>query len=148
MLECFSFETDGESELVVYLPFEARQKSRYRTETKSGKPLSWFIERGHVLADGNILIAQTGERIRVESAPETLSVVTCDDRFQLMRAAYHLGNRHVPLQVEPDRLCYQHDHVLDDMVIGLGLSVSVESLPFHPESGAYSGGGHSHGHHH
>ena len=69
--------------------------------------------------------------------------VTLDDG-----ASYHLGNRHVPLQIAPGRLRYQHDHVLDDMVRGMGLEVTVEEAPFEPEPGAYGGHHTSHGHGH
>ena len=86
----------------------------------------------------------------VIASAETVSKVTCDQPLLLLKAAYHLGNRHVPLQVTEHWLRYQHDHVLDDMVRGLGLQVSVEQAPFQPESGAYHrhGAGHSHNHHH
>jgi urease accessory protein len=84
--------------------------------------------------------------VQVQAAPETLSRVVCDDPLLLARACYHLGNRHVALQIEPGRLSYQHDHVLDAMVAGLGLTVTLAQAPFEPEAGAY--GGHDPAHHH
>lgn len=88
--------------------------------------------------------------VEVIAADETVSTVRSDDAVLLARACYHLGNRHVPLQVEAGWCRYLHDHVLDDMVRGLGLSVETETAPFQPEPGAYGGssGGHTHGHHH
>ena len=84
--------------------------------------------------------------IRVLAAPETVSTVRCADPHLLARAAYHLGNRHVPLQIDPGLLRYQHDHVLDDMLRGLGLTVETEQAPFEPEAGAYQSAPHSHSH--
>jgi len=85
--------------------------------------------------------------VQINAAPETVSTVTSDCHHALARACYHLGNRHVPLQVEREFLRYQHDHVLDEMIIGLGLSVKVEEAPFEPEAGAYKSAA-GHGHHH
>jgi urease accessory protein len=84
----------------------------------------------------------------VRAAAETLSVARTGDRHLLTRAAYHLGNRHVPLQIRDDSLSYEHDHVLDELARTLGLEVSVVSAPFEPEAGGYGGGRHGHGHSH
>ncbi|VDR24570.1 Urease accessory protein UreE [Raoultella terrigena] len=83
-------------------------------------------------------------------ADEGVSVVRCEDPFTLAVACYHLGNRHVPLQIMPGELRYHHDHVLDDMLRQFGLQVSFAQLPFEPEAGAYASEshGHAHGHHH
>lgn len=100
-----------------------------------------------MLHDGDHLKAENGEIIVVKAAKETVSTLYCEDPLLLARAAYHLGNRHVPLQIMQGVLRYQHDHVLDEMLHGLGLHVDVESAPFEPEQGAYGGGhGHSHAH--
>ena len=140
--------TKGET-LSVVLTFEERKKSRHKTTTECGKEFGWFLERGIVLTDGDVLKTKTAELIKVIAAKESVSEVHSDSAHALMRAAYHLGNRHVPLQVEPKLLRYQHDHVLDDMVRGLGLKVAPAQSPFQPENGAYSGGNsHSHSHHH
>ncbi len=138
---------EGEACLEVIASFEERQKSRYRTTTTCGQDLGWFLERGYVLRDNDILLCSDGTKVRVRCADESVSDVRAEDALTLLRAAYHLGNRHVPLQVRCDFLRYQRDHVLDDMVQGLGLSVSHTEAPFDPESGAYSGG-HSHAHAH
>lgn len=140
----------------VELVYDERQKSRQKITTRSGAVLGLFLPRGTILKHGDVLLAEDGSCIRVEAAPEQLSVIESHDDFQLLRAAYHLGNRHVMLQIAPGKLAYQHDHVLDDMVRGLGLVVDCVTAPFHPEAGAYHshaahGGqsnGHSHGHSH
>ena len=136
----------------VTLPFELRKRSRLRTHLDSGEEVALMLERGHILRGGDLLLAEDGQAVEIVAAPETLSVVKSADPWQLARASYHLGNRHVSLQIGPGWLRYQHDHVLDDMVRGLGLEVSVEQVPFEPEAGAYAaagqghGGGHGHGH--
>lgn len=138
------------ADLDLVLPFQLRTKSRLRTALASGEEVGLFLERGSVLRDGDLLRADDGRVIRVVAAPETVSTVTSDDALALTRAAYHLGNRHVALQIGQGWLRYQHDHVLDDMVRGLGLDVRVEEAPFEPEAGAYGGhsilSGHSHSH--
>ena len=154
MLEAHVLITDGSQSpsLKIELTFDDRQKSRHRGQTTCGQTVGWFIERGHVLTDGNLLGCTSGDYVEVVSAPESVSTVYVkpdaeNPALDLTRAAYHLGNRHVPLQITETFLRYQHDHVLDEMVIGLGLLVESEQAPFQPEPGAYSGG-HSHGHSH
>ena len=82
----------------------------------------------------------------VRAAAEPVSEVCCGDPLLFARACYHLGNRHVPLQIDDGRLRYQHDHVLDDMLRGLGLQVGFAEAPFEPEPGAYGGSAHGHAH--
>ena len=152
MLEAFQVVKAPVSncDMEAVLTFEERQKSRHKAQTVCGQALGWFVERGTVLADGDYLQCSNGALVRVVAAAESVSEVASDNPWLLMRAAYHLGNRHVPLQIGEGWLRYQHDHVLDDMVRGLGLDVSFAQKPFHPENGAYHGTGHSHqhGHHH
>lgn len=138
---------EGDTFLEVVATYDERQKSRYRTTTTCGKDLGWFIERGYVLREGDVLKCNDGTLVVVRCANEAVSDVSVEDELLLLKAAYHLGNRHVPLQVEKNYLRYQEDYVLDDMVTGLGLSVAHKQAPFNPESGAYSGG-HSHSHSH
>lgn len=107
----------------------------------------WMAVPVASLQHGDVLQGDQGELIRVQAAPETVSTLTCDDPWLLARACYHLGNRHVPVQIMQGMIRYQHDHVLDEMLHGLGLHVVVEQAPFEPEAGAY-GGGHSHSHDH
>lgn len=129
------------------LAMDQREKSRLRTRLDSGVEVGLFLPRGTRLRSGDCLRAVDGTVVVVRAAAETVSTVTASNPLQLLRAAYHLGNRHVPLQVEITRLRYLHDHVLDEMVRGLGLEVWVEEVPFEPEAGAY-GGGHHHAHDH
>ncbi|MFZ1640934.1 MAG: urease accessory protein UreE [Candidatus Contendobacter sp.] len=129
------------------LPFDLRCKSRLRTRLDSGEEVGLFLPRGTVLRHGDRLRATGGLVVEVRAAPETVSTARADDPLLLARAAYHLGNRHVALQLGPGWLRYPHDHVLDGMVQELGLAVICEQAPFEPEAGAY-GGGHHHGHDH
>ncbi|EGA64872.1 urease accessory protein UreE [Vibrio brasiliensis] len=128
------------------LPIDSRIKSRLKVELDDGREAGLFLPRGHILRGGEQLKSQCGLIIEVKAAPEQVSTVYCSDLHLLTRVAYHLGNRHVPLQVEFGWVRYQHDHVLDEMVEGLGAKVTTEQASFEPESGAY--GGRSGGHHH
>ena len=127
------------------LPFDQRQRSRLLVRLDDGREAGLMLERGMILRDGDGLRAVDGTVIVVQAAPEPVSTVQATEPRVLARAAYHLGNRHVPLQVDNGWLRYQADHVLDDMVRNLGLSVIHEEAPFEPEGGAY-GGGHAHSH--
>jgi len=120
------------------LPFDVRQKSRLKTRLDSGDEVSLLLPRGSVLRHGNILRSESGLLVKVIAAKENVSVVYSKENIALMKACYHLGNRHVPLQISEDFLCYQKDHVLDAMIQGLGLEVSHEQSTFEPESGAYA----------
>lgn len=132
------------------LPIEKRIKSRLKAVLDDGREVGLFLPRGLTLRHGDQLADEAGLVVQVRAAPEQVSTIYCDNAHLLARACYHLGNRHVPLQVEPGFVRYQHDHVLDAMLIGLGLSVTAELAPFEPEEGAYGGhsGGHSHAHSH
>jgi urease accessory protein len=129
----------------LVLPFDQRQKSRLRAKLANGEEAGLILDRGAILRGGDCLLTEDGRVVEVVAALEELSCVRCDDPRQLARASYHLGNRHVSLQIGEGWLRYRHDHVLDDMLRGLGLTVTIESAPFEPEAGAY-GGGHGHGH--
>lgn len=142
---------DGATILVVEIPYDLRKRSRLRTKSRCGCEVGIQLPRGSALVDGQRLQAESGEVVEIIASAETLSTVRSAVPLQLLKAAYHLGNRHVPLQVAETWLRYQHDHVLDDMVRGLGLVVTVETAPFQPESGAYDrlgGGGNGANHHH
>lgn len=127
------------------LPFELRQRSRLVARSDAGRELLLQLPRGGVLRHGTLLRASDGTVLEVRAAPESLSVVESDNPALLLRAAYHLGNRHVALQIDARGLRYLHDHVLDAMLVGLGLSPRAQEAPFEPEHGAY---GHSHSHSH
>lgn len=128
------------------LPIDSRIKSRLKVMLDDGRNAGLFLPRGHILRGGEQLTSECGLTVEVKAAPETVSTVYCEDLLLLTRVAYHLGNRHVPLQVEAGWVRYQHDYVLDEMVEGLGAKVTTEKQPFEPEGGAY--GGRSGGHHH
>ena len=131
---------------------DLREKSRLKVTLDDGREAGLFFAKGTSFKDGDFIISVNGEiLVEIKAAPETVSMVHCTDQLLLAKACYHLGNRHVPLQINETELRYQHDHVLDEMVRGLGLAVTTEQAPFEPESGAYSGGGHhshtEHSHH-
>jgi urease accessory protein len=133
----------------LVLPFGDRSKSRLRAMLDNGEEAGLFLERGSVLRDGDLLLADDGRVVEVRAATETVSIVHAADGPTLARASYHLGNRHVALQIGAGWLRYQHDHVLDDMLRGFGLTVHVEQAPFEPEGGAYvAAAHHAHAHHH
>jgi urease accessory protein len=127
----------------LVLPFEQRQKSRLRTVLASGEEVGLFLERGTVLRGGDCLESDDGRIVRVVAADETLMEVRASDAGLLARAAYHLGNRHTPVQIGEGWLRFAADRVLADMLVGLGLTVSTLSMPFEPEAGAYAAG-HTH----
>lgn len=130
------------------LPFGERSKSRARHVLDNGEEAGLFLERGTILRGGDLLLADDGRVIEVDAANESVSTVSASDSVMLARACYHLGNRHVPLQIGPGWLRYQHDHVLDEMVRGFGLDVRVELAPFEPEGGAYVSQAYAHSHSH
>lgn len=119
------------------LPFEARQKSRLRTRLVSGEEVGLMLPRGEVLRGGDLVTASDGRVIEVVAQPEKLLHV---ETKELARVAYHLGNRHVPVQVGGDFLRIADDHVLEEMLKKLGARVSKVEAPFEPEAGAYAGG--------
>lgn len=134
------------------LTIDARIKSRQKATLDNGESAGLFLERGTLLRGGDVLSDGKGLYIMVKAANETVSTVKCSDALMLAKVAYHLGNRHVPLQIEAGFVRYQHDHVLDDMVRQLPnadqlVNLLVEQAPFEPEAGAYQqGGGHDHKH--
>ena len=138
----------------VELDWDVRQKSRFDATDSSGRTLGVFLPRGTAVRGGDVLVAEDGSLIVVKAAPQAVLVVRhCSQHgsaFDLLRAAYHLGNRHVQLELQPDRLLLEPDHVLADMLRNMHLIVSEERTAFEPESGAYAAGshGHAHGHDH
>jgi len=129
----------------LMLTYDLRRKTRQRVNLQSGREAALLLPRGVTLHNGDWLISETGQFIRVAAADEPLSVATHGDGLLLMRIAYHLGNRHVSVQIDPGRLTYRHDPVLDDMVERLGVKPMLTNGPFDPENGAYHNhDGHSH----
>jgi urease accessory protein len=131
---------------VIRMPLERRRHSRVRATLEGGEEVGILLPHGSIMRHGDKLLADDGRIVEVEAAPELLSLVRSADRLALLRAAYHLGNRHVPLQLGEGWLRYQHDHVLDDMVRALGLEASEVEDAFEPEVGPYAHGGHRHDH--
>lgn len=157
MIELTTKTTDADNTVPpsasVTLPIEKRVKSRLRVTLDDGREAGIFLTRGEQLQHGDQLQSTSGEIIEVLAADENVSVVVCDNAQLFARACYHLGNRHVPVEIVSPfntavgKVSYLHDHVLDDMLRGLGMTVQANQAPFEPEPGAY-GGGHSHNHSH
>ncbi|MEX8496422.1 MAG: urease accessory protein UreE [Leptothrix ochracea] len=136
----------------VELDWDVRQKSRFDATDASGRHLGVFLPRGSVVRGGDVLVAEDGSLIKVLAAPQAvLEVRACATHgspFDLVRAAYHLGNRHVPLELQPDHLKLEPDHVLAEMLRQMHLTVTETQAAFEPEGGAYVSSGHGHGHDH
>jgi len=134
----------------VELDWDVRQKSRFDTTDSLGRALGVFLPRGTLVRGGDMLVAEDGSMVIVDAAPQPVMVVkTCAEHgspFDLLRAAYHLGNRHVQLELTPDHLKLEPDHVLADMLRQMKLIVTDASVAFEPEGGAYAAGGHAHPH--
>jgi urease accessory protein len=142
----------------VELDWDIRQKSRFDCTDSRGRQLGVFLPRGTVVRGGDVLVAEDGSLVKVIAAPQPVLVIThCNEHgtpFDLTRAAYHLGNRHVPIELKPDHLKIEPDHVLADMLRAMHLIVNETSAAFEPEGGAYashdshSHAAHAHGHDH
>lgn len=138
----------------VELDWDIRQKSRFEATDSLGRQLGIFLPRGTLVRGGDVLVAEDGSMVKVVAAPQAvLRITACSSHgspFDLTRAAYHLGNRHVPIELKPDHLKIEPDHVLADMLRSMHLIVNEVNETFEPEGGAYSAGGHSHdaGHSH
>ncbi len=142
----------------IELDWDVRQKSRFDATDSQGRQIGIFLPRGTAVRGGDVLVAEDGSLIRVIAAPQpVLRITHCTAHgtpFDLTRAAYHLGNRHVPIELKPDHLKIEPDHVLADMLRSMHLIVVAVEEAFEPEGGAYGshehshGGGHSHDHAH
>ena len=134
------------------LDWDTRQKSRFDAEDSQGRTLAVFLPRGSVVRGGDVLVAEDGSLVAVQAAPQPVMVVRpCAEHgqpFDLLRAAYHLGNRHVPVDLRADRLQFEPDPVLAEMLRRMHLTVTEEQAGFEPEGGAYQAGGHGHAHDH
>jgi len=124
--------------------WDLRQRSRFRARLDDGREVAVVLPRGGVLRHGDRLVSDCGLNVEVCAAAETLSEARTDDPGLFARACYHMGNRHVPLQIGPGRMRFQPDHVLGAMLQALGLELVAVEGPFDPEAGAY-GEGHAHG---
>ena len=131
--------------LKLVLPFDQRQKARQRARLTAGYEIGIHLQRGTVLRGGDRLRAEDGTVLEIVAAREAVSTVWSRDLRQLAQVAYHLGNRHVALEIGTGWVRYLEDHVLDDMVRQLGLTVLHDHEPFEPEAGAYGNHAHAHG---
>jgi urease accessory protein len=135
----------------VELDWDVRQKSRFDATDSLGRQLGVFLPRGTLVRGGDVLVAEDGSMVKVIAAPQAvLRITACTSHgspFDLTRAAYHLGNRHVPIELKPDHLKIEPDHVLADMLRAMHLIVNAVDEAFEPEGGAYSAGGHNHASH-
>ena len=133
----------------VELDWDVRKKSRFDATDSAGRQLGVFLPRGTLVRGGDVLVGEDGSLVVVHAAPQPVLVVRhCPDHgvpFDLLRAAYHLGNRHVQLELTPDHLKLEPDHVLADMLRQMHLIVTEANQAFEPEGGAYAAGGHAHG---
>ena len=136
-------EADAVPQASLVLPFDLRQKSRLLTRLADGEEVGLMLERGTVLRGGDRLRADDGRVVAVVAAAEALMEARCDDATGLARCAYHLGNRHTPVEVRANAVRFAADEVLGGMLRGLGARVETLAAPFEPEAGAYAGG-HSH----
>jgi urease accessory protein len=138
----------------ITLDWDVRQKSRFESTDSAGRQVGVFLQRGQVVRGGDVLVGEDGSLLQVRAAPQAVLRIThCTAHgtpFDLTRAAYHLGNRHVPIELQADHLKIEPDHVLADMLRSMHLIVNEVSESFEPENGAYGehGGGHHHGHDH
>ncbi len=131
------------------LDWDVRQKSRFEATDSQGRQIGVFLPRGTAVRGGDVLVAADGSLVRVIAAGQPVMVIThCTEHgtpFDLMRAAYHLGNRHVQIELTPTQLKIEPDHVLGDMLRAMHLIVRESEEAFEPEGGAYGGHGHDHG---
>lgn len=135
-------QTKVEVSFTLALTAEARTKTRQRVEISDGEWICLRLPRGMVLKDGDLLLSEADNVVvRIVAQPEPVMTVRGKTKLDLLRAAYHLGNRHVPIEITPEYLRLTPDPVLHSLLIQLGLQVTEETVPFHPETGAY---GHSH----
>ena len=132
---------------IVVLAHDQRHERRKLLHMRHDDVVMLDLKEPVQLAHGDLLLTETGETIEVIAADEALYEVTPKNRLHLVELAWHLGNRHLPAQIEESRILILRDHVIHDMLIGLGASVREISAPFHPVRGAYHGSGHGHHHH-
>ena len=138
----------------VELDWDTRQKSRFDTDDTQGRRIGVFLPRGTTVRGGDVLVAEDGSLIKVIAQPQpVLRITPCAEHgspFDLVRAAYHLGNRHVAIELSPQHLQIEPDHVLAEMLRHMHLDVTEMVAPFEPEGGAYAAhaahAGHAHGH--
>ncbi|MFZ8897864.1 MAG: urease accessory protein UreE [Alphaproteobacteria bacterium] len=136
----------GQAVAEILLDFDERHRRRIRLRAENGEYLLLDLPKAVAMANGDGLCANDGRWFKIVAKPEKLIEVTASDTLTLMQLSWHLGNRHTPAEVQEGRILIRPDHVLEDMVRGLGGNTKSVEEPFQPEGGAY--GGHAQGHHH
>ena len=130
----------------VTLDFDQRHRRRVAMTGVGGLEFLLDLPRTQRLRHGDALLLEDGRRVRVKAAPEPLAKISTTAPGGLVRISWHLGNRHLPVMLAQDHILIRRDHVIEDMVRGLGASVEHVEAPFDPEAGAYAGHGHHHHH--
>ena len=146
VMPAFTFDTDDAE--AVTLDREGRHRRRIVLVADRGTRFLLDLPEAAILKDGEGLVLEDGRIIVVRAAAEPLLAVTAPDGLHLMRLAWHIGNRHLPAMIEADRILIRRDHVIAEMIRGLGGSVTEIEAPFEPEGGAYARAGHAHSHDH
>ena len=136
----------GQAVAEILLDFDERHRRRIRLRAENGEYLLLDLPKAVAMANGDGLCANDGRWFKIVAKPEKLIEVTASDTLTLMQLSWHLGNRHTPAEVQEGRILIRPDHVLEDMVRGLGGNTKSVEEPFQPEGGAY--GEHAQGHHH
>ena len=137
-------ERQAPADVELELTFEERRKTRQRARLEDGEEVALFLDRGTTLRGGDCLEAEDGRVVRIVAAAEALMEVKSADAALLARAAYHLGNRHCAVEIGEGVVRFPADHVLAEMLAGLGLEARTVNAPFEPEAGAYAAGHHHH----
>jgi urease accessory protein len=136
----------------ITLDWDQRQRSRLNGLNSNGEPVALFLQRGKVLRNGDVMVCETGELLKIiASAQSVLKITACSihgSPLDLQRAAYHLGNRHIPLEIQSSHLLMEPDHVIEEMLKNMGLIVEKCMLAFEPEAGAYEQASSHRSHHH
>ena len=145
MSRATSVVAEGTPTATVTLTYDDRHRRRLRLVTDDGRRFLLDLPEVRVLRDGDLLALDDGTLVQVRAAPESVLDVTAPNPLALSRIAWHLGNRHLPAQIDAERILIRDDHVIVAMLQGLGAAVRRVRAPFDPEGGAY---GHGHGHDH
>ena len=135
----------------VVLDYDQRHRRRMAMTCEGGLEFLLDLAGAVALRDGDLLVLDDGRTVAVSAAPEPLVEIRAGSAADLLRVAWHLGNRHLPTQLDGDRICIRRDHVIEEMIAGLGGRLNAIAAPFDPEGGAYQSGGrqdHGHGHDH
>lgn len=150
MIRAVSFEAQGARHGLlddeVVLDFDQRHRRRMTMTGVRGLEFLLDLPKAQRLRHGDALLLEDGRRVRIKAAPEQLAKITMPAAGSLVRVAWHLGNRHLPVMLAGDHILIRRDHVIEDMVRGLGATVEHVEGPFDPEAGAYAGHGHHHHH--